>query len=243
MPAANRSLHQVVENDLREKILSGDWAPDTMISSENQLSAQYNISRMTARTAITHLVGAGLLYRIPGKGTFVAAPHSVPRTPSYVCIRDQLEQQGTKIETRVLLKEERMASQKACEALNLPAGSNIFYVESIRYADDEPVYISRTAFSPRILPNYLETEIGKKKTCDILLDNYGITTSHVTETLMSTVSTFDEAEHLNIMPGYPLLFVAETQYTQDNQPYEYNQLIFRGDKIMLSFDFVVGNQQ
>ena len=60
---------------------------------------------------------------------------------------------------------------------------------------------------------------------------------------MSTVSTFDEAEHLNIMPGYPLLFVAETQYTQDNQPYEYNQLIFRGDKIMLSFDFVVGNQQ
>ena len=144
MPTPNKALHQVVENDLREKILSGEWAPNTMISSENQLSAQYNISRMTARTAITHLVGAGLLYRIPGKGTFVAAPHSVARTPSYVCIRDQLEQQGTKIETKVLLIEERIGSQKACDALSLPSGSTVYYVESVRYADGEPIYISRS---------------------------------------------------------------------------------------------------
>ena len=74
MPEPAKSLQKIVEADLRTKIMSGEWPPNTMITSENELANQYSISRMTARTAITHLVGAGLLYRIPGKGTFVSAP-------------------------------------------------------------------------------------------------------------------------------------------------------------------------
>lgn len=241
MAAGSKALHQIVEDDLRKQILAGEWAPDTSIPSENELASKYGISRMTARTAITHLVGAGLLYRIPGKGTFVAAPKNITRTPSFICIRDQLEQQGTNIETKILTMEQRPATRKTAEALNLPQGSNIYYVESVRIADGEPIYISRTSFSPLTCPNYLNQEIGKKKTCDILAESYGIHSSHVHETLMSTVSSFEEAQHLQVIPGYPLLFLTETYYTENKTPYEYSQLIFRGDKITLSFDFYTEN--
>ena len=212
-----------------------------MISSENELAQQYNISRMTARTAITHLVGAGLLYRIAGKGTFVAAPKQVNRTASYVCIRDQLEQQGTHIETRIIISDERTVSRKAAQALNLPEDTKAFYIESVRITDDEPIYINRTYISPVTCPDYLKNEIGTKRTCDIMEKTYGIKTSHVKETLMSTVSSFEEANHLKVIPGYPLLFLTETEYDQENRPYAYSQLVFRGDKIMLSFDFVSDN--
>src|SRR5215212_3738435 len=57
---------------LREKIQGGQWAPGALIPSERELCAQYGLSRMTARQAIIDLVRDGLLYRVQGKGTFVA---------------------------------------------------------------------------------------------------------------------------------------------------------------------------
>lgn len=234
---SKRVLHQMVEQDLRKKIMTGEWAPNQLVLSENELAAEYNISRMTARTAITHLVGAGLLYRIHGKGTFVAAPKDVVRTPSFTCIREQLEQQGTKIQTRMLLAEERLATPGIAKSLNIPVDTPVYYVESVRVADDEPIYISHTYFSSTMCPDLLDKGLGTDKTCNILLNNYGIKSHHIHEILMSTVASFSESEHLQVMPGYPLLLLKETYYTKEDNPYEYSQLLFRGDKIQLSFDF------
>lgn len=235
--SSGKVLHQMVEQDLRQKILTGEWGPDQMISSENELAAEYNISRMTARTAITHLVGAGLLYRIHGKGTFVAAPKDIPRTPSYTCIRNQLELHGSKIQTNILTLEERPASKGIANHLNIQANAPVYYMESIRIADNEPIYLCHSYFSPTMCPELLDKGLGTEKTCDILKRNYDIVSHHVHETLMSSVASFEESEHLQIMPGYPLLLLSETYYTEDNSPYEYSQLSFRGDKIHLSFDF------
>jgi GntR family transcriptional regulator len=213
-----------------------------MISSENELAAEYNISRMTARTAITHLVGAGLLYRIHGKGTFVAAPKNIPRTPSYTCIRNQLELHGTEIQTNILTLEERPATQGIANHLNITADSPVYYMESIRIADNEPIYISHSYFSPTICPGLLEKGLGTIKTCDVLKNNYHIVSHHIHETLMSSIASFEESEHLQIIPGHPLLLLTETYYTETNVPYEYSQLSFRGDKIHLSFDFYSDEQ-
>lgn len=237
MPASGKVLHQMIEQELRQKILTGEWGPDEMISSENELAAEYNISRMTARTAITHLVGAGLLYRIHGKGTFVASPKNIARTQSFTCIRDQLERQGSKFQTNVLTLDERPSTQGIAKHLNILANTPVYYMESIRFADDEPIYISHSYFSPAMCPGILDKGLGTDKTCNILKDNYNIVSHRVHETLMSSVASFEEGESLQIIPGYPLLLLSETYYTETNSPYEYSKLLFRGDKIKLSFDY------
>lgn len=60
-----------VERDLRDQIRSGILKGGECILSENEISRKYNISRRSARKAIDNLIEQDLLYRIPGKGTFV----------------------------------------------------------------------------------------------------------------------------------------------------------------------------
>lgn len=67
-----RYSYSVIEDDIENKIRNKTLKIDDRISSENELSKKYNISRMSARQAITNLVNRKLLYRIAGKGTFVA---------------------------------------------------------------------------------------------------------------------------------------------------------------------------
>ena len=62
-----------------------------LIPSENELSKECGVSRMTVRNVITKLVQEGLLFRIPGKGTYVSEPKIIADTLSYAGIREQLE--------------------------------------------------------------------------------------------------------------------------------------------------------
>ena len=57
---------------IKNEILSGKYNAGDRIPSENQLASLFNVSRMTARKAIDHLVYNSILVRIPGLGTYVA---------------------------------------------------------------------------------------------------------------------------------------------------------------------------
>lgn len=54
------------------KIESGVYKPHDKLPSEVELAKQFNVSRITSKNAILHLVEKGIVYRIPGKGTFVS---------------------------------------------------------------------------------------------------------------------------------------------------------------------------
>lgn len=56
--------------DLRKQILSGEIKPGEKLPSENQLSAQYEVSRQTVRKALQMLQNEGYIYAEHGRGTF-----------------------------------------------------------------------------------------------------------------------------------------------------------------------------
>lgn len=67
-------LYYQVKDIIKNQILSGEVQPEAPLVSENMLMKKYNISRNTARQALTYLVNEGLAYRIQGKGTYAAIP-------------------------------------------------------------------------------------------------------------------------------------------------------------------------
>ena len=54
------SVSQQVFDQLREQILSGGWKPGDKLPSENELAAQFGVSRVTVRNALQRLSGLGL---------------------------------------------------------------------------------------------------------------------------------------------------------------------------------------
>ncbi|MFD4613400.1 GntR family transcriptional regulator [Streptomyces sp. NPDC058440] len=65
------ALYQQVAAAIREAILTGEFAPDSMLPSEAQLMARYGVSRPTVRNAIAALRAEGLIDVRHGKGSFV----------------------------------------------------------------------------------------------------------------------------------------------------------------------------
>jgi len=63
--------YELIVNELLNKIQRGEYSYETPICTEKQLCADYNVSRITAKRAITELEVRGLLSRKRGVGSFV----------------------------------------------------------------------------------------------------------------------------------------------------------------------------
>jgi GntR family transcriptional regulator len=89
---------------LREILLSlidSELMPDAPIPSERDLVTRYNVSRATVREAVGRLVSEGRLYRVRGKGTFVAAPR-VESQLHLASFTEDMRRRGHKPSTIVL---------------------------------------------------------------------------------------------------------------------------------------------
>ena len=72
----NRSglpIYEQIVSQLREQILSGALREDEALPSIRDLARDLRISVITTKRAYEELAGAGLIYTLPGKGSFVAA--------------------------------------------------------------------------------------------------------------------------------------------------------------------------
>jgi GntR family transcriptional regulator of arabinose operon len=67
----NRS--ETIINHLRDRLISGDFAPGDSFYSRNELTVEFSVSPVTADKIIAALVHEGYLHRMRGKGTFVNA--------------------------------------------------------------------------------------------------------------------------------------------------------------------------
>ncbi|HEY8346206.1 MAG TPA: GntR family transcriptional regulator [Symbiobacteriaceae bacterium] len=65
-------LYAQIKAYLEEQIRQGRLRPGDRVPSEAELAHQFGVSRITSKHALFLLAQEGLIYRIPGKGSFVA---------------------------------------------------------------------------------------------------------------------------------------------------------------------------
>ncbi|MFZ7119646.1 MAG: GntR family transcriptional regulator [Eubacteriaceae bacterium] len=71
----NLAKYQIILENIKNMIYSGELTPGQAIPSENQLSKQFDISRVTVRKALSILSNEGYIFTVHGKGTFVCTPN------------------------------------------------------------------------------------------------------------------------------------------------------------------------
>ncbi|NQX61603.1 GntR family transcriptional regulator [Paenibacillus qinlingensis] len=63
---------------IMNQIQQGIWQPGDKLPSENELAEQFDVSRITVKNAMADIVEQGLIYRIQGKGSYIADNASPP---------------------------------------------------------------------------------------------------------------------------------------------------------------------
>ncbi|MFE4499222.1 GntR family transcriptional regulator [Rhodococcus sp. NPDC056743] len=63
--------YQRLSRELRQQISAGTYRDGLQLPTESELATQHGVSRQTVRRAFHDLVSEGIVYRVPGRGTFV----------------------------------------------------------------------------------------------------------------------------------------------------------------------------
>ncbi len=72
MSRSGRLLYEAVHSELRDRIVNGTWSAGSRIPSEQELSHEFEVSRITINRALQMLAWEGIVERRPGRGTFVS---------------------------------------------------------------------------------------------------------------------------------------------------------------------------
>ncbi|MBN1226081.1 MAG: GntR family transcriptional regulator [Deltaproteobacteria bacterium] len=223
-------LYYQLETILRKRIASGDLALGDLLPSEEALSKEYNLSRITVRQALSSLENDGLIERKRGKGTFVLKKPTYLESPKFTGFIEDLISMGIHTESKVLDISMVEGPQNIREYLKVAEGNKLFRIEKLRLVEESP-------FS--YILNYLPFEIGQKikkedliakPTLIILEDNLGIKATKAVQSIGATIADTYVAALLGIRVGDPLLKGERTVFNVKNKPVEYVSVLYRADK-------------
>jgi GntR family transcriptional regulator len=230
-------LYVQLEEILRAKIVSGEWQPNQRIPSENELNRIYGLSRMTARGVLTKLVNDGLLFRVPGKGTYVAPMKISAISPAYRGMREQLEAMGFETTTQVLHAGLEQPSGTVRERLQLGAGQDVYAIHRLRSVRGEPISLHHSYVPSHLAPGLDARDTAGEQLCVVLERDYGLGMRRVTEHLEATSARRDHGDLLGISVGAPVLRLEDVISDARGLVFEYSEILFRGDKIRIGFDY------
>lgn len=224
---------------VNQQIGAGMLKEGERIPSELDMSSAYRVNRHTIRQAVGELCRTGILYKIKGRGTFVAKPpldlveyRLTPRNR----FSETIYQAGKIPGSRILRKEEIVPPADVASFLDLGADETVYALDILRFADRQPFLISKTYLAAKYLPGFTQ-HLKEFTSLFAIFERYEIIPIRVKSQIRATFATAEEAAVLDIPGNMPVLKVENLLKTQDNILIEYNITCYRGDLAKISVDW------
>ena len=221
--------------DLRGRVLSGEWERGARVPSETELAASYQVSRVTARTALKSLEAQGLVDIRHGAGTFVA--------DFGVSLRAGLQELGSISATIRELGHEpgmewrriesRSATEEEATHLDVPVGAQVLSLERAVLSDGEVVAYSYDVLRLDILPSGTAEQVGRGSVFE-LFERVGLRPKRAFARLHAVQSA--DVGWGNGRPTNGLyLLLDQVHFTPGSQPLMYSRTYFVEGR----FEFVI----
>lgn len=222
-------LYLQLMEQLIQKINEGEYNEHDKLPSERGLCDIYNLSRITVRQALQELERDGFIYKLHGKGTFVAPKSYNQKLVKLYSFTEEMIKIGKKPTTKVLSFEEMTIDERLADKMGLEAHDDVYKITRLRLADDEPL-IYETSYLPcKTFPNLTEQELILKPMYDIFSERYNIGVTNAIERFMATTIRQAEADYLQTLENQPAMLVKRFAY-HNHKLIEYTISVTRGDK-------------
>lgn len=235
-PDSSVSRYRQIADQLAAAIL--DQRPGVRLPSETEIVAHLKVSRATATQALRDLEQRGLVTRRQGRGTFVAEADPAIRSnkpgrlPSF---SEDLRAAGHATRERVIALEIVAAPAEVAAALSVPVGSDVWAVERLIVADDEPV-VHLTSWLPcPLVPALTRSGIEETSLYEFLAAGPSAPgrPSAADERWSAAHPPAATASLLQVARSAPVMRVIRTAY-RDQQPLEYAISYVRGESFAVS---------
>ncbi len=224
-------LHLAISEQLRDRILNGSYRSGDRLPSEHQIMAEFAVSRITARRAISNLTQQGLVTVQKGKGVFVATQQKVTYSLSspLTFLETDIARQGVTVTVQTLV----------FESVTLPIEVAAILKCSIAYLQKKVLLFNGIPGCVDV--TYILPELGKAYEAELLeqmtfttLERNGMTIDKIDATIECTQADYETSEQLEVTLGHPLIVYRHTAYTDDRGAIVHGESISRGDRFCYS---------
>lgn len=197
-------LYAQIRDALRQRIDSHSLPPGTLLPTEEELQAQYGVSRSVVRQALGELGDLGVILRRRGLGSVVAPPREHRRKAEQAGgLRQQIAARGEDLQTHVVGLKPDTAPGAAAEALGT---TDAWRLERVRHVGEDPVVFMRTWLPRALFPSLSAQELNGESLHDWMRTS-GLTPAGGPRQVQAVPADENVAAHLGIRPGTPILLL------------------------------------
>lgn len=222
MPKAKfESIYQ----DLKQKIESGEYAFQELLPSENTMVEIYDCSRNTIRRAVSNLAEQGYVQSLHGKGVRVI--YQPEEQTSFTIggietFKESAARNRRKTRTDVIQFAEITADSRTAARTGFEPGSELYYIQRVRYLDGRPLILDINMFLKSLVPG-LTVEIAQDSIYEYIEKDLGMPIITSKRKMTVERATEIDAKYLDLKDYNCLAVITGQTYNADGVMFEYTQ--------------------
>ncbi len=185
LKTAQIPLYQQIKEHISSRIDQGILKSGMRIESEAELGKLLKASRMTVNRALRELTAEGKLWRVQGRGTFVAEQKSQAALFEINSIAKEISDGGGVYSCDVHLLREEKAKPSLAEAMELHHYSSVFHSLIVHKNKGIPIQLGSRFINPLIAPDYLKQDFTSLNVSEYLLQHAPVSEiEHIVEAMI-----------------------------------------------------------
>lgn len=229
LPLSPVPLYSQLKELLRTRILDGTYPPLSRMPSEAELGKAFEVSRITVRQALGDLQKEGLIFKIHGKGTFVAKPKAFQNVSTLQGLGESMSQRGYEVINRLRSFKVVPADAQVATRLQVAEGANVVQIKRARLVNRELVSLEITYLPEAVGKRLEKADLVSRDIFLILENDCALPLGHADLAIDAILADAELAGALEVEEGSPVMRIERLTHTADGTPLDYEHLYYRGD--------------
>ncbi|HMK56750.1 MAG TPA: GntR family transcriptional regulator [Dissulfurispiraceae bacterium] len=229
------TLYVQIYGIIRKMIEDGQWQPNSIIPSEDELCKLFLVSKATIRLALADLVRDGFLRRQQGKGTYVKSPLPHSGLMMKTHLSDGMFPDGTIGAREFLTSGILEPSADVREYLKFSGA--VFYVQCRGTVDGEPVSVEELFLPLIYFPGIDERQICGMSFFDLVKERSIRKPCRMVQTVEVCHVAGETAGLLKVQDGHPAIAMRRIFIDAEEKPVAYIRLFGRDEKYQVHTEF------
>lgn len=228
-----RQLAEILEQDIKA---SSDFETAMRLPSEHDLAGEFQVSRVTVRQALDHLLSKGLIYKERGRGTYARSTHVRGMTG--------LDGFSTEVSRAGLHPGSALLGFEL--VVGLPDGmlpyifqrsdaeQEYYRLQRARTANGEPIAFEEAYLPAPRYPDIESVNWEDASLFQLLVEKWGFEPAWADAVLQIGVANKIEASALQIAEGDPVMIAWRVSSTELDEVLEYTKSVYRSEECALT---------
>ena len=228
-----RQVAHFLERDMQK---SRSRSERIALPSENELVAEFKVSRVTVRQALDELHHKGLIYREKGRGSYARSQH-IGGVTGFGSFTSEVENAGSKPSSRFV---DFVAVSSLPEGMKIhltkkPSVKKVYHcLTRVRCVNGRPVAYEETYLDFETYPGLERTDVENDSLYATMRRLWGYEPAWADAAIEPGVANDAIAKHLNIKVGAPVVVAWRVTSSEQDEVLEYVRSIYRGDGFALT---------